>query len=112
MIIKNPEKLLKHAIVTVHNQIWFVTDLNVQMDENGVRYIYKLGTTVPVKSSPNQHLLLHYSRTIEQEVTLSMNIHTYQLQTPELVLQGYYTDMDTMDKFINRLGAILPITDN
>jgi hypothetical protein len=111
MIIKNPEKLLKQAIVTVHNQMWFVTDLNVQMDENGVRYIYKLGTTVPVKSSPNQQYY-HYSRTIEQEVTLSMNTHTYQLQTPELVLQGYYTDIDTMDKFINRLGAILPITDN
>jgi hypothetical protein len=106
MIIKNPEKLLKQWIPT-NGDLWYVTDLSVINDEHGIRYIYKLMTDAPVKSSPNQQYY-HMTRRVEKEVTLMLNTQTYQLSTPEMVLQGYCRDIDTMDKFIKQIADILP----
>jgi len=107
MIIKNPDKLLNQWIPTSDGDLWYVTDLNLTMYEDSVSYTYKMRTEAPVKSSPNQQYY-HMTRTIEKEVTLRLNQHTYQLSTPETVWQGYNKDIDTIDKFIKQLENVLP----
>jgi hypothetical protein len=107
MILKNPEKLLKQWISAHDSDLWYVTDLNVTMDQYSTRYIYKLQTEAPVKSSPNQQYY-HMTRRIDKEVTLMLNQQTYQLSTPETVWQGYCKDIDTMDKFIKQIENVLP----
>jgi hypothetical protein len=105
MIIKNPEKLLKTFIVS-NEDLWYVTDLSVTMDDSGIAYIYKMSTEVPVKSSPNQQYY-HMTRRIEQEVTLRITGRIYELYCDGCVLHGYCKDIDAMDKFINQISNIL-----
>ncbi len=105
MIIKNPEKLLKQWIPT-NEDLWYVTDLNVTMDEYGTAYIYKMSTDIPVKSSPNQQYY-HMTRRVEQEVTLRITGPIYELYCDGCVLHGYCKNIDSMDKFINQISNIL-----
>ncbi len=105
MIIKNPEKLLKQWIPT-NEDLWYVTDLSVTMDDSGTAYIYKMFTEVPVKSSPNQQYF-HMTRRIQQEVTLRITGPIYELYCDGCALHGYCKDIDSMDKFINQISNIL-----
>jgi hypothetical protein len=105
MIIKNPEKLLKQWIPT-NEDLWYVTDLSVTMDESGTAYTYKMSTDIPVKSSPNQQYF-HMTRRIQQEVTLRITGPIYELYCDGCVLHGYCKDIDSMDKFINQISNIL-----
>jgi hypothetical protein len=105
MIIKNPEKLLKQWIPT-NEDLWYVTDLSVTMDDSGTAYIYKMSTDIPVKSSPNQQYY-HMTRRVEQEVTLRITGPIYELYFDGCVLHGYCKDIDSMDKFINQISNIL-----
>jgi len=105
MIIKNPEKLLKQWIPT-NEDLWYVTDLSVTMDDSGTAYIYKMSTDIPVKSSPNQQYY-HMTRRVEQEVILRITGPIYELYCDGCVLHGYCKDIDSMDKFINQISNIL-----
>jgi hypothetical protein len=106
MIIKNPEKLLKQFIPN-NGDIWFVRDLSVTMDDNGISYIYKMSTEIPVKSSPHQQYY-HMTRAVEQEVILRLLDSTFELYCNGQAVYGYCKDIDTIDKFIKKVEDILP----
>ena len=106
MIIKNPEKLLKQWIPT-NEDLWYVTDLSVTMEDSGTAYIYKMFTEVPVKSSPNQQYY-HMTRAFEKEVTLRITGIVYELYCDGCALHGYCKDINSMDKFIKQIENILP----
>ena len=105
MIIKNPEKLLKQWIPS-NEDLWYVTDLSVTMDDSGTAYIYKMFSDVPVKSSPNQQYY-HMTRRLEREVTLRITGPIYELYCDGCALHGYCKDIDSMDKFISQISNIL-----
>jgi hypothetical protein len=110
MIIKNPDKLLKQWIPGTNGDIWFVDDVTVTMNEQGVSYIFRFITELPVKNSPNQQYY-HSTRRIHKEVTLRFNDrNTYSLLTDEKIWHGFCGDIDTMNKFITVVADVLPNT--
>ena len=118
MIIKNADKLLKQWIPATTGDIWFVDDVSITMDsDNGIVYVFRCITELPVKNSPNQQYY-HSTRRIHKEVKLRLNQkgygdkNTYSLNTDEKVWRGYCEDIATMNKFISVLADILPNTNN
>jgi hypothetical protein len=112
MILKNPDKLLKQWIPAETGDIWFVDDVTVTMNEQGIAYVFRCITELPVKTSPNQQYY-HSTRRIHKEVTLRFNDrNTYSLLTDEQMWHGFCGDIDTMDKFISVVAEVLPNTDN
>ena len=110
MIIKNPDKLLNQWIPGTNGDIWFVDDVTVTMNEQGVSYIFRFITELPVKNSPNQQYY-HSTRRIHKEVTLRFNDrNTYSLLTDEKIWHGFCGDIDTMNKFITVVADVLPNT--
>ena len=107
MILKNPEKFLKQFIPTIEGDLWYVTDLNITLDEDSTAYTYKMSTDIPVKSSPNQQYY-NMTRRMEQEVTLRFYDKIYELYCSGQTWRGYYEDIDTMDKFTNKVADMLP----
>ena len=107
MIIKNPEKLLKELILTTDGDLWYVEDLSVTMDADGMAYIYKMSTAIPVKSSPNQQYY-NMTRRMEQEVKLKLDGSMYDLYCRGRICRGHCADIDTMNKFISKVADILP----
>jgi hypothetical protein len=107
MIIKNPDKLLKELILTTDGDLWYVEDLSVTMDTDGMAYIYKMSTAIPVKSSPNQQYY-NMTRRMEQEVTLRFDGSMYDLYCSGQTWRGHCADIDTMDKFIKKVADMLP----
>ncbi len=110
MILKNPDKILKQWIPATNGDIWFVDDVTVTMNEQGVSYIFRFITELPVKNSPNQQYY-HSTRRIHKEVTLRFNDrNTYSLLTDEKIWHGFCGDIDTMNKFITVVADVLPTT--
>ena len=110
MILKNPDKILKQWIPATNGDIWFVDDVTVTMNEQGVSYIFRFITELPVKNSPNQQYY-HSTRRIHKEVTLRFNDrNTYSLLTDEKIWHGFCGDIDTMNKFITVVADVLPNT--
>jgi hypothetical protein len=84
--------------------------VTVTMNEQGVSYIFRFITELPVKNSPNQQYY-HSSRRIHKEVTLRFNDrNTYSLLTDEKIWHGFCGDIDTMNKFITVVADVLPNT--
>ena len=113
MIIKNADKLLKQWIPAATGDIWFVDDVSITMDsDNGIVYVFRCITELPVKNSPNQQYY-HSTRRIHKEVKLRFNDrNTYSLTTDEETWRGFCGDIDTMDKFISVVADVLPHTNN
>ena len=110
MILKNPDKILKQWIPATNGDIWFADDVTVTMNEQGVSYIFRFITELPVKNSPNQQYY-HSTRRIRKEVTLRFNDrNTYSLLTDEKIWHGFCGDIDTMNKFITVVADVLPNT--
>jgi hypothetical protein len=107
MTLKNPEKLLNQWIPTPDGDLWYVMDLSITMDENGITYLYKLTTDAPVKSSPHQQYY-NMTRTIEREVQLRFDGTMYDLYCSGQTWRGYCGDIDTMNKFISKVADMLP----
>lgn len=116
MILKNAEKMLQQVIPSVSGNLWFVSDVNVTMDDD-VTYEFKLCADVPVKSSINQQ---YYHMTKQVTETAKLKLHkmadrygkegdsVYELICGGQVFHGYCTDIDTMDKFILVLVNMMP----
>jgi hypothetical protein len=112
MILKNPDKLLKQWIPGTNGDIWFVADVNVTMNEQGMAYVFRCITEWPTKTSPNQQYY-HSTRRIHKEVTLRFNDrNTYSLTIDEETWHGFCGDIDTIDKFISVVAEVLPHTNN
>ena len=112
MYIENPEVLLTKPIIGRDGQMWIVCECSRLAEASGApTYEFLFITDVPVKSSPNQ---VYYSMTKARRETVELTLYRVQHESVfELVCngaveRGYVKDIDSLDKFINRLKEMLP----